>query len=96
MVQTLPALPARLIHADADGFLAKCVAQLNGASLSAGAGVSIDASALTDFDSSVLALLLGVRRAVVSRGGVLEVECRELLQAFFRAKRRDPDAPPSS
>lgn len=73
MAQPLPALPARLIHADADGFLAKCVAQLNGASLAPGAGLSIDASALTDFDSSVLALLLGVRRAVVSRGGALVV-----------------------
>jgi len=73
MTQPLPALPARLIHADADGFLAKCVEQLNGAPLAPGAGVSIDASALTDFDSSVLALLLGVRRAVVSRGGALEV-----------------------
>jgi phospholipid transport system transporter-binding protein len=73
MAQVLPALPVRLIHADANGFLAKCVAQLDGTPLAAGAGVSIDASALTDFDSSVLALLLGVRRAVVSRGGVLEV-----------------------
>jgi phospholipid transport system transporter-binding protein len=73
MAQTLPALPPRLIHADADGFLAKCVAQLNDAPSLAGAGVSIDASALTDFDSSVLALLLGVRRAVVLRGGALDV-----------------------
>ncbi len=31
-------------------------------------------------------------RFEVTRGGVLEDECRELLQAFFRAKRQEPDA----
>jgi tRNA(adenine34) deaminase len=29
----------------------------------------------------------------VTAGGVLEDECRELLQSFFRLKRREPDAP---
>jgi tRNA(adenine34) deaminase len=28
----------------------------------------------------------------LTAGGVLESECRELLQAFFRLKRREPDA----
>jgi tRNA(adenine34) deaminase len=28
----------------------------------------------------------------LTAGGVLESECREMLQAFFRAKRADPDA----
>jgi tRNA(adenine34) deaminase len=27
----------------------------------------------------------------LTAGGVLETECRDLLQAFFRAKRADPD-----
>jgi tRNA(adenine34) deaminase len=29
----------------------------------------------------------------VTAGGVLEDECRELLQAFFRLKRAEPDSP---
>jgi len=29
----------------------------------------------------------------VTAGGVLEGECRDLLQAFFRLKRSEPDAP---
>jgi tRNA(adenine34) deaminase len=29
----------------------------------------------------------------VSQGGVLEDECRELIQAFFRAKRLEGDPP---
>jgi tRNA(adenine34) deaminase len=29
----------------------------------------------------------------VTAGGVLEDECRELLQSFFRLKRREPDSP---
>jgi tRNA(adenine34) deaminase len=29
----------------------------------------------------------------LTRGGVLENECRELLQAFFRLKRLEPDGP---
>jgi tRNA(adenine34) deaminase len=29
----------------------------------------------------------------LTRGGVLEDECRELLQAFFRLKRLEPDGP---
>jgi tRNA(adenine34) deaminase len=31
-------------------------------------------------------------RFEVTAGGVLEDECRELIQAFFRLKRADPDA----
>jgi tRNA(adenine34) deaminase len=31
----------------------------------------------------------------LTRGGVLEDECRELLQAFFRLKRREQDTPES-
>jgi tRNA(adenine34) deaminase len=31
----------------------------------------------------------------VTAGGVLEVECRSLLQAFFRGKRREEDTPES-
>jgi tRNA(adenine34) deaminase len=29
----------------------------------------------------------------LTSGEVLETECRELLQAFFQAKRAEPDAP---
>jgi tRNA(adenine34) deaminase len=32
-------------------------------------------------------------RLEVTAGGVLEGECRELLQAFFRQRRSDPDGP---
>jgi phospholipid transport system transporter-binding protein len=36
--------------------------------------VSLDASALTDFDSSALAVLLGLRRVLTQKGSVLRVE----------------------
>jgi len=36
--------------------------------------VALDASALTEFDSSALAVLLGLRREVVARGSALQVE----------------------
>ena len=29
----------------------------------------------------------------LTSGGVLEAECKELIQSFFRTKRLDPDLP---
>ena len=63
-------LPATLLHDQANACLAQWVAQLP-ASLPP--EVALDASALTDFDSSVLAVLLGLRREVVQRGSALQV-----------------------
>ena len=63
-------LPASLLHDQANACLAQWVAQLP-ASLPS--QVPLDASALTDFDSSVLAVLLGLRREVVQRGSALHV-----------------------
>lgn len=63
---TLPALPATLTHAQAEGYLAQCRAAL--ATTGALAVVQVDASALHDFDSSALAVLLTLRREALARG----------------------------
>jgi phospholipid transport system transporter-binding protein len=63
-------LPARLLHDQANACLALWVAQLPG---NLPPSVGLDASALTEFDSSVLAVLLGLRRELVLRGSVLQV-----------------------
>ena len=64
-------LPASLLHDQANACLAHWLAQLPATLPPA---VVLDASALTGFDSSVLAVLLGLRREVVSRGCALQVE----------------------
>ncbi|MDM7456785.1 MAG: STAS domain-containing protein [Tepidimonas sp.] len=65
-VLTLPALPATLTHVQATAYLAQCSAAL--ASAGRGTMVQVDASALREFDSSALAVLLAVRREVLARG----------------------------
>ena len=69
MVQ-LPALPARLTHAEAPGYLAQCEAAWKA---SDAAGAQLDASALHDFDSSAVAVLLELRRSALARGATLEL-----------------------
>jgi phospholipid transport system transporter-binding protein len=64
-------LPTSLLHDQANACLAHWVVQLPATLPPA---VRLDASALTEFDSSVLAVLLGLRREVVSRGSPLQVE----------------------
>lgn len=64
-------LPAILLHDQANACLAHWVAQLP---QDVPAAVVLDASALTEFDSSVLAVLLGLRREVLQRGGALQVQ----------------------
>lgn len=63
-------LPTALLHDQANACLAQWVAQLP-ASLPS--EVALDASALTEFDSSALAVLLGLRRELVQRGSALQV-----------------------
>lgn len=63
-------LPPRLLHDQANACLALWVAQLP---VNLPASVGLDAAALTEFDSSVLAVLLGLRRELVHRGSVLHV-----------------------
>lgn len=72
MALTLPPLPARLTQAQADGVLAGCVAALDHETPASGE-IVLDAGGLQAFDSAVLALMLGVRRAVLARGGTLRV-----------------------
>jgi len=69
MVQ-LPALPARLTHAEAQSYLAQCDAAWKA---SDSASAQLDASALHDFDSSAVAVLLELRRSALARQSVLEV-----------------------
>jgi len=64
-------LPATLMHDQANACLAQWVGQLPAALTPT---VALDASALTEFDSSALAVLLGLRREVVARGSALQVE----------------------
>jgi phospholipid transport system transporter-binding protein len=63
-------LPATLMHAQANGCLSLWVAQLR--QLPPGP-VVLDASELVTFDSSALAVLLGLRREVVAQGRSLQV-----------------------
>ena len=64
-------LPATLMHDQANACLTQWVGQLPAALPPT---VALDASALTEFDSSALAVLLGLRREVVARGSALQVE----------------------
>jgi len=63
-------LPATVLHDQANACLAQWVSQLP---VNLPASVGLDASALIAFDSSVLAVLLGLRRELVQRGSVLQV-----------------------
>jgi phospholipid transport system transporter-binding protein len=64
-------LPATLVHDQAEACLAQWVTQLPPALPPA---VTLDASALAEFDSSALAVLLGLRRLLTQKGSVLRVE----------------------
>ncbi len=69
---SLPALPARLTHAESPACLAACEAALRlGA---AGEPAELDAGALQDFDSSAVALLLALVRAARERGVELRLQ----------------------
>lgn len=61
-------LPERLTHPEASA----CLAQLT-RDLPAEGVVTLDASALTQFDSSALAVLLACQRAAQARGCALQV-----------------------
>ncbi|WP_019429790.1 lipid asymmetry maintenance protein MlaB [Limnohabitans sp. Rim47] len=63
-------LPQTLLHDQADACLAEWVARLP---LDAKPDVEVDASELVAFDSSVLAVLLGLRRVVLAHDGSLQI-----------------------
>jgi phospholipid transport system transporter-binding protein len=63
-------MPETLMHEHATACLAHWVAQCRSAVPSV---VSVDASALVAFDSSALAVLLGLRREVMTQGGTLQI-----------------------
>ena len=67
-------LPATLMHEQADACLSLWVSQLQAQVLaSQPAPVLVDASALHDFDSSALAVLLGLRRVANALGRTVQV-----------------------
>lgn len=70
----LPAAPARLTQAEAGAYLDRCLAALRAEPPQAGAVVVLDAQALNAFDSSALAVLLGVRRRVLALGARWQVQ----------------------
>lgn len=63
-------LPDTLLHEQANACLVQWVVQL---ALETKVAVEVDASALVEFDSSALAVLLGLRRVVVAQKGTLQV-----------------------
>jgi phospholipid transport system transporter-binding protein len=68
-------LPPTLMHEHADACLAQWVSHLQGkANLVQPEPVLVDASALSDFDSSALAVLLGLRRVAKAQGRSVLVE----------------------
>ena len=67
-------LPPTLMHEQADACLSLWVSQLQAQVLaSQPAPVLVDASALHDFDSSALAVLLGLRRVASALGRTVQV-----------------------
>lgn len=64
-------LPHTLLHKHADACLSQWVSQLPAALPKA---VALDASELTEFDSSALAVLLGLRRVLKQKGSSLHVQ----------------------
>lgn len=64
-------LPRTLLHNQAEACLSQWVSQLPAALPEA---VALDASELTEFDSSALAALLGLRRVLVQKGCSLQVQ----------------------
>ena len=68
-------LPSILMHEHANACLAQWVSQLQVLAAAAQPElVLVDASALSDFDSSVLAVLLGLRRVAKAQGRKVQVE----------------------
>jgi phospholipid transport system transporter-binding protein len=68
-------LPPTLMHAQADACLSQWISQLQGhADPAQTEPVRVDASALSDFDSSALAVLLGLRRVAKAQGRAVLVE----------------------
>ena len=69
---TSVALPARLMQAQAQA-VANELAPLLAACVSEGGKAVLDASALSQFDSSALAVILACRRAVLAQGAQLQI-----------------------
>ncbi|MEY2678155.1 MAG: hypothetical protein RLZ00_847 [Pseudomonadota bacterium] len=69
---TSVALPAVLMQAQAQA-VATELATVLGACVSDGGEAVLDASSLTQFDSSALAVILACRRAVLAKGAQLRV-----------------------
>ena len=67
-------LPATLQHDQADACLALWASQLAQSSAALPPEVALDASELAKFDSSALAVLLGLRRLLGHKGSALRVE----------------------
>lgn len=69
---TSVALPAVLMQAQAQS-VAKELASVLAACVSQGGEAVLDASALTQFDSSALAVILACRRAMLDKGAQLRI-----------------------
>ncbi|WP_090043691.1 lipid asymmetry maintenance protein MlaB [Limnohabitans sp. 2KL-27] len=89
-------LPATLLHDQADACLAQWASQWSQSPQAWPPEVALDASALAEFDSSVLAVLLGLRRAVTAKGSALRVvgmtpRLRELASLYGVMDLLQPD-----
>ncbi len=67
----LPALPVRLTHVESPACLAACEAALD--RCAAGEAAELDATALQEFDSSAVALLLALVRRARQQGAELRL-----------------------
>ena len=72
-MHTSVALPAVLMQSQAQA-VSDELATLLGLCVSEGGEAVLDASALTQFDSSALAVILACRRAVLARGAHLHIK----------------------
>jgi phospholipid transport system transporter-binding protein len=76
-IETMNALklPPRLTHEQADACLSQWIRELQlQATVDEPQPVLVDASALSDFDSSALAVLLGLRRVAKAQGRSVSVQ----------------------
>ena len=67
-------MPTTLLHDQADACLAQWASQLAQWPTALPPVVALDASGLAEFDSSALAVLLGLRRVLTQQGSALRVE----------------------
>lgn len=73
VVTSLAPLPSALTHAVADGYLQACLRQIHAVAQAPERVWVLDASSLSSFDSSAIAVCLALRRALTHRSETLQI-----------------------